>query len=95
MVDQSLSYNQPNLPATVSGGGIGLAYLYDATGAKLRKANTVSGTIVDYVDGIQYTNSTIDFIQTEVGKAQNNGGTYTYIYNLTDHLRNVRYVFDI
>ncbi|WP_370583482.1 RHS repeat-associated core domain-containing protein [Pedobacter sp. ASV12] len=40
-------------------------------------------------------NCTIDFIQTEEGKAQNNGGTYTYIYNLTDHLGNVRYVFDI
>ncbi|MEE1946442.1 RHS repeat-associated core domain-containing protein [Pedobacter sp. KR3-3] len=47
------------------------------------------------MDGIQYVNSTIDFIQTEAGKAQNNGGTYTYIYHLTDHLGNVRYVFDI
>ncbi|MEE1947241.1 DUF6443 domain-containing protein [Pedobacter sp. KR3-3] len=91
----SLSYNYLNLPATVSGGGIGLAYLYDATGAKLRKSNTASGTVTDYVDGIQYTNGTIDFIQTEAGTAQNNGGTYTYHYNLTDNLGNVRYTFDI
>ncbi|MEE1944593.1 DUF6443 domain-containing protein [Pedobacter sp. KR3-3] len=91
----SLSYNYLNLPATVSGGGIGLAYLYDATGAKLRKSNTASGTVTDYVDGIQYVNSTIDFIQTEAGTAQNNGGTYSYRYHLTDNLGNVRYVFDI
>ncbi|WP_199141455.1 hypothetical protein [Pedobacter sp. ASV12] len=55
----------------------------------------MSGTFTDYVDGVQYTNGTIDLIQTEAGKAQNNGGTYTYHYNLADNLGNVRYTFDI
>ncbi|WP_394347551.1 RHS repeat domain-containing protein [Pedobacter frigoris] len=50
----------------------------------------------DYVDGIQYTGGAIDFIMTEEGKARRNPGspdTYSYEYNLTDHLGNVRYTF--
>ncbi|MFN0290101.1 M91 family zinc metallopeptidase [Pedobacter helvus] len=56
----------------------------------------------DYVDGIQYTNGNIDFIQTGEGMAQNSDGSthYTYRYNLSDlpmaiGIGNVRTVFDI
>jgi RHS repeat-associated protein len=34
------------------------------------------------------------FIQTEEGKAELNGGTYSYVYDLKDHLGNVRVSFD-
>jgi RHS repeat-associated protein len=91
----SLTYNHLNLPATASKSGLSLAYTYDATGQKLRKLNLTSSTTTDYVDGIQYTNGSIDFIQTEEGRAVNQSGTYKYEYNLTDHLGNVRYSFDI
>eukprot|EP01137_Pigoraptor_chileana_P018601 Opistho-2@78332 len=37
----------------------------------------------------------IDFIQTGEGRAVNMGGSYKYEYNLSDHLGNVRYSFDI
>jgi hypothetical protein len=71
-------------------------YTYDAVGRKLRKVSTAGTTVTtDYMDGIQYTNGTIDFIQTEEGMARNSGGSYTYEYNLTDHLGNVRASFDI
>jgi RHS repeat-associated protein len=91
----ALTYNHLNLPQTVTG-PVNLAYTYDAMGRKLRKVSTAGTTVTtDYVDGIQYTNGTIDLIQTEQGMARNNGGSYTYEYNLTDHLGNVRASFDI
>lgn len=91
----TLSYNYMNLPVSATKSGLSLSYVYDATGAKLRKVNSTAAEIIDYIDGIQYLNGAIDFIQTEQGVAKNNGGTYTYHYNLTDNLGNVRYTFDI
>lgn len=46
------------------------------------------------MDGIQYTSGAIDVIQTEVGIARRSGTVYSYEYNLTDHLGNVRYTFN-
>ncbi|MDQ0638329.1 RHS repeat-associated protein [Pedobacter sp. W3I1] len=86
----SLSYNFLNLPQTVSGSQ-NLNYTYSAAGEKLKKQN--GGTTTDYVDGIQYTNGSIDFIQTEEGIARNSSGSYSYEYNLSDHLGNVRATF--
>lgn len=82
---KTIAYNYLNLPATVSGG---LSYTYDATGQKLKKISP-SGTI-DYVQGIQYKNNAIEFIQTEEGIARKSGGSYSYEYNQADHLGNVR-----
>lgn len=92
----SLVYNTLNLPTTVSRGGanpLTIDYTYDATGQKLKKISNTTGT-THYMAGIQYTNGTIDFIQTEDGRAVNNSGTYVYEYNLTDHLGNVRVTFN-
>ncbi|TKC04134.1 RHS repeat-associated core domain-containing protein, partial [Pedobacter polaris] len=90
----TLGYNFLDLPATATKSGLSLAYTYDATGQKLRKVSNITGT-TDYVGGIQYTNGTIDFIQTEEGRAVNQSSIYKYEYNLLDHLGNVRYSFDI
>ncbi|GGH32964.1 hypothetical protein GCM10011418_46840 [Sphingobacterium alkalisoli] len=93
----AFTYNHLNLPKTATKSGTSVAYLYDASGAKLRKTATVSGTTGqrDYIGGIEYNKvgsaaSTIEMIHTEEGYLQNSGGTYTYHYNLTDHLGNVR-----
>lgn len=86
---KTIAYNILNLPQTVSGG---ITYTYDASGRKLKKQ---SSTTTEYVNGIQYTDGTIDFIQTEEGRALNMAGTYKYEYNLSDHIGNVRYSFDI
>lgn len=87
--------NYLNLPATVSLPSLNLSYLYDASGRKLRKSNSVSG-VVDYIDGIHYKpDGSIDFVQTEVGLALRNGTDYSYEYTLSDHLGNARYSFDI
>jgi len=84
----AITYNLLNLPQTVSGG---LSYTYDAIGQKLKKQTAVATT--DYVNGIQYNNGTIDFVQTEEGIARKSGTNYSYQYNLTDHLGNVRATF--
>jgi RHS repeat-associated protein len=91
----TVDYNYLNLPISFTNSGLSVGYTYDAMGKKLRKVSSTTGT-TDYVDGIVYKpNGSIDFIQTEEGRALNNGGTYSYQYNLSDHLGNVRYSFDI
>ncbi|WP_276090955.1 hypothetical protein [Pedobacter sp. JY14-1] len=75
---------------TRSNGG-NAAYTYDSTGTKLK---SVQGTVTrEYIDGIQYTGGNLEFF-TEEGRALKNGSTYSYEYNLKDHLGNVRVSFD-
>jgi RHS repeat-associated protein len=89
----AIVYNVLNLPQSLKAGATDITYVYDATGRKLRK---VSGTVAtDYISGVQYTGNTLDFIQNEVGRAIPNGASYKYEYNLSDHLGNVRYSFDV
>jgi len=90
------AYNMLNLPQTAVKSGISVAYIYDATGRKLRKLSTTvsATTVTEYVNGIQYeytgTNPKISFIQTEEGRARKNGTVYKYEYDLKDHLGNTR-----
>ncbi len=95
----TLSYNYLNLPKTVTGTGKSIAYTYDALGAKLNRKSTIGGitTEQDYIGGIEYSkasgaNPVIERIATEDGFLLNSSGTYSYYYNLTDHLGNVRVV---
>ena len=92
----TLTYNILNLPSTANKSGVSVSYVYDAAGNKLSKTSTINGTTTYryYIKGIESNGSVIDIIQTEEGVAQNSGGTYTYNYNLEDHLGNVRYTFD-
>jgi len=87
----NIGYNFLNLPRSITGNQ-NLSYVYDATGRKLRK---VSGNVTtDYINGIQYTNGSMDFVQTEEGRAIKSGGNWNYEYTLTDHLGNNRLAFD-
>ncbi|WP_158829403.1 DUF6443 domain-containing protein [Mucilaginibacter lacusdianchii] len=92
-----VKYNLLNLPQTNSLAGQGtISYTYDATGRKLRKVSTLgAGSTTDYISGIQYkTDGTIDFIQTEEGRALKSGTSYAYEYTLNDHLGNARISLD-
>ncbi len=96
--NKSFSYNLLNLPkvATVPNGTA--TYTYDAAGTKWRKVDVLGGvtTNTDYISGIQYDGpapDTLDFIQTEEGKAVRHGSTYEYLYYLGDNLGNTRVTF--
>jgi len=97
--NKSFTYNLLNLPivATIPTGTA--TYTYDATGNKLRKVSALtSGTkYTDYISGIEYDGTTatdtLNFIQTEEGKAVRHGNTYEYEYYLTDNLGNTKNTF--
>ncbi|RWU06138.1 RHS repeat domain-containing protein [Pedobacter chitinilyticus] len=89
----NIIYNYLDLPQNIVA-PVSINYVYDATGRKLRKISAGTTTsYTDYIDGIQYANGAIDFIQTAEGIAFNTGGGYVYHYNLADHLGNVRVTF--
>ncbi len=86
----TITYNLLNLPVTIIAKN--LSYVYTASGEKLRKI--VNGTVTEYIGGIQYTGTGIDFVQTEEGRVLNPTNSPNYEYTLTDHLGNNRLAFD-
>jgi len=54
----------------------------------------LGSAVTQYVDGIQYENGILKFIQTEEGRIIPNGSSYIYEYFLKDHLGNIRAVVD-
>ncbi|MGF1559394.1 MAG: hypothetical protein ACFCUL_09925, partial [Flavobacteriaceae bacterium] len=94
----AIAYNHLNLPKqiTVSGTNNGtISYIYDATGAKLRKNVLTNGasapTATDYAGNYLYENNQLQFFSTPEGYVTPNTlGGYDYIYQYKDHLGNVR-----
>lgn len=102
-ITDSIKYNHLNLPILVKKGTGSIEYNYDATGVKLRKivkaqpAGTVEGTIAttitEYLDGFQYKDGVLQFFPTTEGYVNaivDGTISYNYVYNMTDHLGNVR-----
>lgn len=87
-----IDYNYLNLPVKFTKGSQNLVYRYSALGQKLTKELGTAKT--DYVNGIQYKNGQIEFIQTEEGRIVPNGSSFIYEYFLQDHLGNTRAVVD-
>jgi len=87
-----IDYNYLNLPIKFTKGSQNLLYTYDGTGKKLWKQ--LGASVTDYVDGIQYKDGVIEFIQTEEGRILPSGSSFTYEYFLRDHLGNTRAVVD-
>ena len=91
-----ITYNFLNLPTEVLwNGSKKINYAYNAVGVKLNKVVT-DGTKVnktEYLDGFQYKDGVLQFFPTTEGYVNAiKAGTvaYNYVYNLTDHLGNVR-----
>ena len=91
-----ITYNFLNLPTEVLwSGSKKINYAYNATGVKLNKIVT-DGTKInktEYLDGFQYKDGVLQFFPTTEGYVNAiTAGTlaYNYVYNLTDHLGNVR-----
>uniref|UniRef100_UPI001DBC6BEB RHS repeat domain-containing protein n=1 Tax=Flagellimonas sp. 389 TaxID=2835862 RepID=UPI001DBC6BEB len=92
----SIEYNHLNLPTkvTVTGSNAGtIDYVYDATGAKLRK-EVSTGAVTEYAGNHVYsgnaTSTSLQFFSHPEGyvNVENNG--YRYVYQYLDHLGNVR-----
>jgi RHS repeat-associated protein len=99
-----ITYNHLNLPLVITFTNNALAqprsieFIYDATGAKLRKTvfvNSVATETRDYVNGIEYKDNVLDrFAHTE-GAVVKQGVTTTYLheYTIKDHLGNTRVTY--
>ncbi|MEW7281090.1 peptidoglycan DD-metalloendopeptidase family protein [Aquimarina sp. 2201CG1-2-11] len=93
-IDQ-ITYNHLNLPTTVTVSGTNngtINYVYDATGAKLKKIATEGGnaTTTEYAGGYIYKNGNLEYFSTSEGYVTPENGGYKYIYQFKDHLGNVR-----
>ncbi|NMR34682.1 RHS repeat-associated core domain-containing protein [Chryseobacterium aquaticum] len=98
----NIGYNFLNLPniITVNPGVRGAKstqYIYRADGVKVSKTFAQSGLVVttEYLDGFQYKLSTNSLAVSELQFVPTLEGYFdfqknSYIYNYTDHLRNVR-----
>jgi len=87
----STVYNYLDLPQSITVGGVTTNYVYDGSGRKLRSVNAVNGQARDYIDGIEYADGTLEFVQMEEGRMVNGGSnSYAYEYLLKDHLGNAR-----
>ena len=87
----NINYNHLNLPTQVTIGGQNINYVYDATGAKLRK--TVQGITTDYAGNYIYENSILQFFNHPEGYVKKDGSNFNYVYQYKDHLGNIRLSF--
>jgi RHS repeat-associated protein len=98
----AIVYNQLNLPTKITFGTTGtIEYIYNATGQKLEKIVTQGTTVTNtnYLGGYQYTKPNLGtwallFFPTAEGYVKNtvvnSVNNYSYVFNYTDHLGNVR-----
>ncbi|SFW77666.1 RHS repeat-associated core domain-containing protein, partial [Sinomicrobium oceani] len=91
-----ISYNHLNLPTQVSFGSNKIAYIYDASGTKLKKEVTQGSSVTrtEYAGNYIYENSQLKQVSHPEGYFEPKaGGGYQYVYYLKDHQNNVRITF--
>ena len=66
-------------------------YLYDAAGIKRQK--NANGKQTDYIGNFVYENNELKYILFSEGRITFHSSLFTYNYNLTDHLGNIRVTF--
>ncbi|WP_282079915.1 RHS repeat domain-containing protein [Aquimarina algiphila] len=69
-----------------------ITYIYDATGAKLKKIAPSGSSLIEteYTGNYIYKNDQLQYMSTPEGYATPNGSSYRYVYQFKDHLDNVR-----
>jgi RHS repeat-associated protein len=89
-------YNHLNLPTKIIFPTGNIVYFYTASGQKVQKVVTENATVTttDYLGGYQYQNTVLQYFPTAEGYVKNTPvsgtNTYSYVFNYTDHLGNVR-----
>ncbi|KZS38233.1 hypothetical protein AWE51_19545 [Aquimarina aggregata] len=93
----NITYNHLNLPKTVaisnSEGAGTISYIYDATGAKLKKTVPSGSSLIttEYAGNYVYRNGQLQYLSTSEGYAEpNNSNGFDYVYQYVDHLGNIR-----
>jgi RHS repeat-associated protein len=94
----NISYNYLNLPLVITfTSNNRIEFIYDATGAKLRKTvftNNVATEKRDYVNGVEYKNDILDRIpHTEGAVVRNENDVFEHQYVIKDHLGNARVTY--
>lgn len=94
---ETITYNDLNKVSSVVTANGTIQYTYDASGIRIRKAvynpATSSTTTYDYIEGFIYTNNNLTSFPTAEGRVLAVGSSFTYEYNIKDHLGNVRVSF--
>ena len=99
----NIAYNHLNLPLVITftvdnaSNPRRIEFIYDASGAKLRKTvflNNIAIEVRDYINGIEYKGGVVDrFANTEGAVIRNSGNTYEHEYTIKDHLGNARVTY--
>ncbi|WP_082994713.1 DUF6443 domain-containing protein [Aquimarina megaterium] len=91
-----ITYNHLNLPQTVTVNNTdhtgNITYIYDATGAKLKKIATEGSSLLEteYAGNYVYKNGDLEFFNTPEGYVEQYADGFKYIYQYKDHLGNIR-----
>ncbi|WP_084050395.1 DUF6443 domain-containing protein [Aquimarina macrocephali] len=91
-----ITYNHLNLPQTVTVNNTdhngNINYIYDATGAKLKKIATEGSSLIEteYAGNYVYKNGNLEFFNTSEGYVEQHSDGFKYIYQYKDHLGNIR-----
>jgi RHS repeat-associated protein len=89
----NIDYNFLNLPQEINkSDGKNIKYIYSATGEKIH--NILPSKTLTYIGSFVYEDNRLSYVLNCEGKYMVNGSNGSYEYNLTDHLGNVRVVFD-
>ena len=84
-----IEYNHLNMPTNIPVGNGNVAYVYSATGTKLKK--TVGSTVTEYAGNFTYRDGELQFINTSGGYLTPDGtGGYDHVYQYKDNTGNVR-----
>ena len=92
-----ITYNHLNLPKTVTINNTehngNISYIYDATGAKLKKIVTEGSSLTnttEYAGNYIYKNGVLEFFNQPEGIVEPEADGYKYVYQYKDHLGNIR-----
>ena len=92
-----ITYNHLNLPEAVTINNTehngNISYIYDATGAKLKKIVTEGSSLTnttEYAGNYVYKNGVLEFFNHPEGIVEKEADGYKYVYQFKDHLGNIR-----
>ncbi|WP_299125882.1 DUF6443 domain-containing protein [uncultured Tenacibaculum sp.] len=90
-----ITYNHLNLPTEVkfnNSDAQKISYVYDASGAKLKKVVNNNGNITttEYAGNYIYENNVLQFFNHPEGYVKKENTGFKYVYQYKDHLGNVR-----